>query len=130
MRIVIAFVVAVSAIGCEQKPTQPEATTVAASARAAVARIVFVGKQDACECTRKRVDAGWTALQEALGTPPKLPVERLQEDTQSDEVEQYRGQQPMMALPAFYLVSADGLVVRLLQGEVTADELRAALDSN
>jgi hypothetical protein len=91
------------------------------------AKIVFVGKEKACECTRKKVDAGWAALQEALGTPAKVPVEQLKVDTESDKVEPYRKQKPMMALPAIYFVDAKGAVLELLQGEVTAQQIAAAL---
>ena len=32
----------------------------------AVERIVFVGRKDACDCTRKQIDASWNALQAAM----------------------------------------------------------------
>ncbi len=69
-----------------------------------VTRVVFVGKEHACDCTRKTVDAGWAALQKALGTPAKLPTERLLVDTQGPKVEPYRNQKPIMALPAIYFL--------------------------
>ena len=92
-----------------------------------VARIVFVGKEHACDCTRKSVVAGWTALQKALGTPAKLPVERLQVDTEADKVASYRQQKPIMALPAIYFVDGKNAVVELLQGEVTAEQVAGIL---
>lgn len=92
-----------------------------------VARIVFVGKEHACDCTRKTVDAAWAVLEKALGTPAKLPVERLHVDTEAAKVEPYRQQKPIMALPAIYFVDGKNAVIELLQGEVTADQVGAAL---
>ena len=100
-------------------PARPTATK--------VTKIVFVGKQNVCECTRKTLDASWAALQKALGTPPKLPVERLQIDTQGDKVASYRQQKPFAALPAIYFVDAKDLVLDLLQGEVTDRQIGDAL---
>jgi hypothetical protein len=97
-------------------PTVPKAT-----------RIVFVGKEHACDCTRKALDAGWAALQKALGTPAKLPIERLQVDTEGEKVEPYRTQKPIMALPAIYFVDGKGAVLELLQGEVSAEQVESAL---
>lgn len=102
-----------------QASTNPPATK--------VVKIVFVGKENACNCTRKTVDAGWATLQEALGTPPKLPVERLQIDTQGDKVEPYRQQKPLMTLPAIYFVDGNTTVLALLQGEVTKAQITSIL---
>lgn len=84
-----------------------------------VARVVFVGKEHACDCTRKKVETAWAALQKALGTPAKLPVETLQADTQEDKVEPYKKLRPIMALPAIYFLDAKGGLVEMLQGEIT-----------
>ncbi|NMB76491.1 MAG: hypothetical protein GYA21_15340 [Myxococcales bacterium] len=92
-----------------------------------VTKIVFVGKQNACDCTRRTIDAGWAALQKALGTPAKLPVERLQIDTEGEMVAPYRKQKPMMALPAIYFVDGKNVVLELLQGEVSEAQIAAAL---
>jgi uncharacterized protein (DUF1501 family) len=94
---------------------------------ARLVRIVFVGKERACNCTRKTIDASWAALQKALGTPRKLPVERLQIDTQGDKVEPYRRQKPILALPAIYFIDGNDTVVELLQGEVTAQQVIGVL---
>ncbi len=90
-------------------------------------KIVFVGKEHACDCTRKTVDAGWAALQKALGTPAKVPVERLQIDTQGEQVAPYRSMKPLMALPAIYFIDGKGAVVELLQGEVEEAQIAAVL---
>lgn len=92
-----------------------------------IARVVFVGKQNACDCTRRRVEASWAALQQALGTPAKLPVERLQIDVDGAKVAPYTKQNAVMALPAIYFVDGEARVVKLLQGEVTDTQIAAAL---
>jgi len=66
-------------------------------------------------------------LQKALGTSSKLPVERLQVDTEADKVAPYRQQKPIMALPAIYFVDGKNAVIELLQGEVTAEQVAALL---
>jgi hypothetical protein len=92
-----------------------------------LARIVFVGKENACDCTRATIDAGWAALEKALGTPARLPVERIQVDTGDAKVAPYRTQRPLMALPAIYFVDGQDAVLDLLQGEVTEAQIAAAL---
>lgn len=94
---------------------------------AKVVKIVFVGKEHACDCTRKKVDTALAALQKVLGTPPKIPVEMLKADTEEEKVEPYRKQKPMMALPAIYFVDGKGGVVELLQGEITAEQIAAVI---
>ena len=122
------------ATGCKQEvPASQQATAASepvetAATESKIAKVVFVGKQNACDCTRKRVDVGWAALQKALGTPAKLPVERLQIDTDGAKVEPYRKQKAMMALPAIYFVDGEAKVLELLQGEVTDTQIAAALN--
>ena len=129
-----------AAAGCN-KPSSAAAAQKAASITSAsqaaaaspatpkVARIVFVGKEHACDCTRKSVDAGWAALQKALVTPAKVPVEKLQVDTDGTKVDPYRNQKPIMALPAIYFLDSKGTVVELLQGEVTTDQIAWVLQA-
>jgi hypothetical protein len=133
--VLLSFTFAI--LGCErsQAPsgapaaaTASAAPTVSANQSAAkVTRIVFVGKEHPCECTRKTLDAGWAALQTALGTPATLPVERLQIDTEPAKVEPYRKQKPVMALPGIYFVDQRDAVLELLQGEVTSEQVAAVL---
>ncbi|MCU0694365.1 MAG: hypothetical protein MUF54_23500 [Polyangiaceae bacterium] len=110
-----------------QTSSTQTAQAVESAAATKVARVVFVGKENACDCTRKSIDAGWAALQKALGTPAKVPVERLQIDTQGDKVAPYRQQKAMMALPAIYFVDGKSAVLELLQGEVTEAQIASAL---
>jgi hypothetical protein len=92
-----------------------------------VARIVFIGQEQACHCTRDRIDGSWTALQAALGEGSGIAVERLRRDTQADQVEEYRMLRPFVTVPAIYLLDEDGAIVELLQGEVTEEQVRTAL---
>ena len=105
----------------------PAALPVSNDSTAKVVRIIFIGKEHACDCTRKKVDTALAALQKVLGTPPKTPVEMLKIDTEEEKVEPYRKQKPMLAIPAIYFVDGKGRVVELLQGEVTEVQLRKVL---
>jgi hypothetical protein len=129
----IMSVVVVSALACRSKSTA-EAAPVASVAKpnpppgkAKLAKVVFVDKQNACPCTRKRVDDSWTALQTALGTPNKLPVERYYVDTQPAETAPYVNAQPLMVPPGIYFVDEQQKVREMLQGEVTAAQIAAVL---
>ena len=113
----------------------PAATTPAAvpSGAAAVStptssvdRIVFLDKENCCQCTRAATDASWAALQEALGGA-SIPIERIHVDTQADQATPYRELQAMMAVPGIYFLNVSGGLVNMLQGEVTADAIRAIL---
>jgi hypothetical protein len=90
-------------------------------------KVVFMDKENACACTRKRTDATWAALQSALGTPSKLPVERLHVDTQAEQAVPYTSAKPLMVPPGIYFVDGQQKVVELLQGEVSAAEVTAVL---
>jgi hypothetical protein len=123
---------AVPATGTTAAPpaTTPVADPAGAGAAAApasrVARIVFLDKEQCCDCTRKAQEASWTAIQTALGGAA-IPVERIHFDTQSGQAEPYRALRPMMASPGIYFLDAAGGLVEQLQGEVTADQVRAVL---
>lgn len=147
MSLALTLLLTVAATGCdkpsnaESKQAQQEASREAASKNAGadavdsardapvtqVAKVVFVGKKDACDCTRRAIAAGWAALGEALGEPAEPPVERLQIDSDGAAVAPYRQQKAMLALPAIYFVDQQGQVLELLQGEVSADQVNAAL---
>ena len=129
----LAVIVSVSLLclpSCAKGKSAPAAAVAAASApapKSKVARVVFMDKEHACECTRKRVDDTWAALQAALGTPPRLPVERIHIDTQAAQADAYTSAKPLMALPGIYFVDQQQRVFELLQGEVKAEEIAAVL---
>lgn len=95
----------------------------------AVARIVFIDQEQACECTQDRINGSWTALQAALGQDSGIAVERIHRDTQEEQAEAFRMLRPMVTVPGIYLLDQNGAIVELLQGEVTEEQVRAALGS-
>jgi hypothetical protein len=120
-----------STTGCKptaapQAPAAANSSTVAPAIK--VAKIVFIDKEHACDCTRKRVEGTWAALQNALGTIAKLPVERIHVDTEPAKAEAYTKLKPLMAPPGIYFVDGHGGVLELLQGEIDADEIRQAIE--
>lgn len=92
-----------------------------------ITKIVFVGKQKACDCTRKRVDDSFAALQSALAGRSDITIERLQADSDADRVAPYKEMRAMMVLPAIYLLDSAGALVEMLQGEVTSEQFQKAL---
>lgn len=120
---------------CETKKTDAAtaastgitSSSLTAKASAKVANIVFVTKEHPCDCTRKRIDTAEAALQQVLGNPAKIPVQTLKADLEPEKLEPYRQQKPAMALPAIYLLDGKNVVLELLQGEITAEQLSNAL---
>jgi hypothetical protein len=98
-----------------------------AAAAPAVASIVFVGKRDACDCTRARIDASREALDAALAARAALPVRTLRVDAEAEEVASLQAQQRFVVLPAVYLLDGEGKVLRMLQGEITEEQFARAL---
>ena len=124
---VIVLLSLLSLPACAKGKGAPAAAMAATPATSKVARVVFMDKEHACECTRKRVDDTWAELQTALGTPPKLPIERIHIDTQAAQAGPYTSAKPLMVPPGIYFVDQQQRVVELLQGEVKAEEITAVL---
>ena len=115
---------------CHRSQAQPVAAAASTAAPTKqLTKIVFVGKEHACDCTRKSVDAGWAALQKAIGAPSRIPTERIQVDTEAAKVEPYRTQKAIMALPVIYFVGAQDTVLDMLQGEVTEAQIQPILSA-
>lgn len=96
-----------------------------------VTRIVFVDKEQCCDCTRKRIDASWKALTDVLGYPPAgVDVERIHMDSQADKAEPYKKQRPIMVPPALYFFDEQGKLVEVLQGEVKSEQIKKLLGSS
>lgn len=116
---------------CEQSSPSlpPVVTSVAPAAKSPpkIARIIFIDQEEACECTRKRIEEAWAVLQEVLGDPPKLPVERFHADTQPAQAALYTAAKPLMVPPGIYFLDMHEEVIDMLQGEVTAKQIAAAL---
>jgi hypothetical protein len=105
----------------------PNAAAAPGDAKRKVARIVFVGKQNACDCTRKAIEAGRKALQAALGNTSRYRLEELKIDVDREKVDGLRKKRALAGLPAIYFLDAAGDVKELLQGDITEEQIRAAL---
>ena len=92
-----------------------------------VAKIVFVDQEEACDCTRARIDATWSTLQLALEGREGTPVERIHSDTQELQARPYLDMRPLMVAPGLYFLDADGGLVEQLQGELTEGQIGALL---
>jgi len=135
----LCLLLSVTLAACERKESAAAAikgracepgvsdATCTPAATAAVATVVFIDKKNACQCTQKRVDAAWTVLQGALATRKGVSVERIHLDTEMMRVEPYRRMRPMMALPAMYFLDGSGVLIELLQGEVTSAQVAGVL---
>ncbi len=136
--VVLLLVVA----ACSNKPhAGAELTTsaaLAASAQSAasvgtvrsaspVARIAFLDKEHACECTRKRVDDARAALDAAMRAVRTVPVDHVYVDTQADKAKAYLSLRPAQALPALYFLDDKGNVIDMLQGEIGQDQVSVFL---
>lgn len=101
----------------------------AASAQSRLTRIVFIDKENCCQCTRDRIDASWSALQAALaGRSKAIPVERVHFDTQPQLGREYHSRRPTLTFPAIYFLDGEDNIVELLQGELTQAQLSAVLE--
>ena len=121
----ITALLLLSTVAC--RPTQPESSGQAESASAAsIARVVFVDKEECCDCTQNRIDGTWQSLTTAI-EGADIEVERLHNDTQEAAVAPYQEMRPIMVIPAIYFFDGDGNLVEQLQGELTVDQIRGVI---
>ncbi len=128
MMIAAALVAGCNSPG-QAAPAPEGSATAASSAQAAgvVARIVFVGQHEACDCTKNRIATTWKALETALADRKDLPVERLELDVDAAKVDPYEQLQALMTAPGLYLLDSQGKLVKMLQGELTVAQISKAL---
>lgn len=124
---VIAMVLPACGGGSAETDTAASETAAVTGVNKLVAKIVFVDQEEACDCTRARIDATWAALQLALEGREGLPVERIHGDTQEPEAKPYLEMRPLMVAPGLYFLDADGGLVEQLQGELTEGQIGALL---
>ena len=107
-----------------QEPPTAAAETPAGPAT----RIVFIGQEEACACTTKRIAEVTTALTAALGGR-ELAIEQLYIDHASDReaVEMHRELRAFMVAPALFFFDAKDQLVGMTQGEVSEVELETIL---
>ena len=96
-------------------------------AQGAVQSIAFVDQEEACDCTHKRIDDTWAALQTAMKQSRQVPVQRIHRDTQPNDLAPLLAKRKIVTVPAVYLLDGSGEVIDLMQGELTDKELAAAL---
>lgn len=96
-------------------------------ARSAVSRIVFIDLEEGCDCTRRRIEASWGALQSAMGKQSSIPVDRIHLDSQEALVEPCREQKPFQVIPAVYFMDANQNVIEVLQGEPSEKQISDVL---
>lgn len=96
----------------------------APAASGKIKRIVFVDKAKACKCTKDRIDASWKELTGVVGFPPVPDVERIHMDTQANKAAPYKAKRPIMVPPAIYFFGEGDKLIEVLQGEVTAAQIK------
>lgn len=116
---------AVSGGGCRRSGAPAGALKKQAGEK--VEKIVFVGKKEACDCTRKRVDQSWDALQFAMKKRAGVKVERIAMDVDKEKVRSLRTERKFMTLPALYFYNPQGKLVAMLEGEILPDQILEAL---
>ncbi len=139
----VLLIGALALLGCKPAPSgllpesEPASESVTAEspaeasppqAQATVARIVFVGQQEACKCARTRIDVTWKALQAALEGRPPVPVEQITMDQDEDDFDRYDEIQSLIVPPGIYFFDADGELITLLQGEQSKQQILTVLD--
>jgi hypothetical protein len=131
--LVFAAAISIAAVGCNRSSAATAPAAGASSTASAlkpagkIAKVVFVGEEHGCPCRQGRIDAGWAALQQALGTPPKIPIEKLYVDTEGPKVLPYTQQKPIGTMPGIYLVDGANKVLDMLQGDMTSAQIQAAI---
>jgi hypothetical protein len=110
-----------------QASPQAKATTKPTKPSSKVAKIVFLDKKEACECTRQRTAKTWAAMQAALAKMGKRPIERIYVDTQGAKAEAYTVFKPLLVPPGLYFIDKNNVVIDLLQGEVKQQQIEAML---
>jgi hypothetical protein len=129
--VLIGLILTVTVFACErEKPPSTQTagnTTAPVQVESTIAKIVFIDIEDACACTRRRIEGTWNALQAALDSPATLTVERIHADTQAALAERYTLLKPLMVSPGIYFVDSHDAVIEMLQGEVKQEQIAAVL---
>lgn len=99
----------------------------AGSGAGKVAKVAFVDLKDACECTAKRTEGSWTALEWALAGSPGITVERIHMDEDEAGADKYGKMRDMMVVPGIYFLDQEGKLVEMLQGEVAQEQIAKVL---
>ena len=112
--------------GCDG-PAAATAAEPEAETGGPVVKVVFVGQDKACDCTRDRITQTRAALEAALGADSPIEVETIQHDVDTARAAEVQRMEPIIVAPALYFLDGRGALVAFLQGELTAEEIGAAL---
>lgn len=94
-----------------------------------VGRIVFLDKENCCDCTRNRQNASWNNLQEAMdAAPSKPPVDVIHVDSQADQAAVYLDLDPVMVTPGLYFFDHKENLLEMVQGEVSREQIEKILN--
>ena len=94
-----------------------------------VGRIVFLDKENCCDCTRNRQNASWNNLQEAMdAAPSKPPVDVIHVDSQADQAAVYLDLEPVMVTPGLYFFDHKENLLEMVQGEVSREQIEKILN--
>lgn len=125
LTVAVAFGLAIGIAGCRRSGAPAGAMKKKAGEK--VGKIVFVGKKHACDCTKRRVNESWDALQFVLKKHASVKVERIAMDVDRDKVTALRGKRRFMVLPALYFFNPQGKLVAMLEGELQPEQIAEAL---
>ena len=130
----ITVALGVGPAACQSEPSAGGVTATAEapaanSSKGKVARVVFVGQRDACDCTRNRIDASWKAVEQALAGSPDIEVQRLELDVDEAKAAEYDSMRSLMVPPGVYLLDQHGKLIDMLQGELKVEQVKGALGS-
>jgi hypothetical protein len=92
-----------------------------------VVKIVFVGQKNSCECTQKRIAETWKSLETALKNRKDITVEKIQLDVEEEQAEKLDDLKSIMVAPGLYFFDANENLVEMLQGELTAEQIKKVL---
>jgi hypothetical protein len=135
--VVLLFSV-LSATGCNSdkgaapvqanKPATAALKSAAAAKQASkIAKIVFVGQKQACQCTRTRIDTTWAVLQSTLKDKSDVTVENIQLDVEEEQADRLDMLQSLIVPPGLYFFDENDNLVEMLQGEVKQEQIQSLL---
>jgi hypothetical protein len=121
------LVLALALAACKTQPPGPPAEPATGeTSGAAVEQIVFIDMKEACDCTMKRTEGSWGALEKAT-EGLDIPVTRIHMDEDDAAAAKYKKMKPYMAIPAVYFLDPEGNLAGMLQGEITQGQFEAVI---
>lgn len=94
-----------------------------------VSKIIFVDKQNACKCTRAKTENAWNLLNESIKNNKSISLEKVFGDVEPQKIEPFKAQQSFFAYPAIYFLDSQNKVIKLLQGEIDEQSVKAVINN-